>query len=140
MLREECLRQFISNGLFYTSAYFPFHVILLSFGSTWECCKEGNKKIVWFCLLLEDISILWILGYLRRQKLRSCRRQEMRLGQIGEQCSAKISRLITALTDGCCAPCYKLAFIFFQKMSELWSFLTILNISNALILKCWQHN
>lgn len=40
-----------------------------------KIAKEEIRKYYDFYLLLEEISILWIIGYPRRQKLKSYRRQ-----------------------------------------------------------------
>lgn len=63
------------NGLFYTITSFTLHITLLSFGNGWEGCQEENKKYISFYLLLEEITIIWIVGHPRKEKLKSCRTQ-----------------------------------------------------------------
>lgn len=45
-------------GLFYTFACGTFNILLLSFGSEWEACQEGNKKILGFYLLPGQVTIV----------------------------------------------------------------------------------
>lgn len=133
------------NGLliFCTFACLTFHILLSLFGSEWEGCQEGNKKLLWFYVVARrnvyhwnrrlaqeaTTKILWKTGMHGKWKKWNSRN----LGsgaQLKGAVSIQLSRWLSC-------PVLQVHPLFFSKYVGIMDFFTI---SNALIFKCWHYS